>query len=128
MVSFLTKFLKFGIVGVISTIANYGLFTLLLKVFVLHYILSAVAGYMTGLVLGFFLNKNWTFVAQIDRQRSYLFLYFVVYIISLIFSQLFLILLVEKLELDPLLANVFAIGLSTISNFIGTNYFVFIKR
>lgn len=127
-VVFVTKCLKFGIVGVISTIANYGLFTLLLKAFGLYYILSAAAGYITGLVLGFYLNKNWTFVAQIDRQKSHLFLYSIVYIISLIFSQMLLFSLVEKLKLDPLLANVFAICLSTIMNFMGTNYFVFIKR
>lgn len=126
--NFFLKAFKFGIVGALSTIVNYGTFAFLYKIVRLFYLLSSITGYITGLLFGYFLNKNWTFVAQVDKERSYLLGYSTVYVISLISSQLLLILLVEKIRLDPLLANIFAITLSTTMNFLGTNFLVFRKK
>jgi len=122
---FFYKGYKFGIVGILSTIFNYGVFAFLYKIISLHYIVSSVTGYVSGLLLGYLLNKNWTFIAQVDKSRSYIVGYITVYAVSLVSSQAFLFFLVELLLINPLYANILAIVLSTIMNFLGTNLFVF---
>lgn len=125
--TFLLKVFRFSIVGVVSTIVNYGGFAFLYKIIGLYYLLSSITGYMAGVLTGYFLNKNWTFVAQVDKEKSYLLGYVVVYVVSLIASQLLLLFLVEKILMDPLISNIFAIALSTIMNFSGTNFLIFRK-
>jgi putative flippase GtrA len=122
---FLDKVLKFGLVGVIATLLNYGSFYLLYKIFGSHYLLSSVTGYISGVLLGYFLNKYWTFVKQVDISKNYLVGYFLVYLVSLVVSQLFLLVLVEVMFLNPLVSNIFAICVSTVLNFTGSNYLVF---
>ena len=93
----------------------------------IYYIFSSVIGYLTGLSVGYLLNKNWTYIAQIDKSKSYIYSYMFVYFISLLLSQWLLFSLVQFLGINPLYANVAAIGLSTLLNFFGTNFFVFRK-
>ena len=123
--NFVYKGYKFGIVGILSTVFNYGVFAFLYKIVSVHYILSSITGYVSGLLLGYQLNKNWTFIAQVDKSKSYIVGYITVYAVSLVSSQAFLLFLVEILLINPMYANVLAIVLSTVMNFLGTNFFVF---
>jgi putative flippase GtrA len=123
--NFVYKGYKFGIVGILSTVFNYGVFAFLYKIVRFHYILSSIIGYASGLLLGYQLNKNWTFIAQVDKSKSYIVGYITVYAVSLVSSQAFLLFLVEILLINPMYANVLAIVLSTVMNFLGTNFFVF---
>ena len=125
--NFLYKGYKFGIVGILSTVFNYGVFAFLYKIVSIHYILSSIIGYISGLLLGYQLNKNWTFIDQLDKSKSYIVDYITVYAISLVSSQVFLLFLVEILLINPLYANILGIALSTVINFFGTNFFVFKK-
>ena len=70
---------KFGIVGMLSTIFNYSIFAFLYKIISVYYIVSSVIGYVSGLLLGYLLNKNWTFVSQVDKSKSYIIGYIAVY-------------------------------------------------
>jgi len=121
------KALKFGIVGVVATCLNYGSFALLCKLLGVYYLASSALGYILGLIIGYYLNKYWTFINQINKIKNYFWGYIIVYVISLIASQLLLLIQVETLNMNPMYSNIFAIILSSIMNFIGINYFVFIK-
>lgn len=123
--NFVYKGYKFGIVGILSTLFNYSVFVFFYKIISIHYIISSILGYISGLLLGYQLNKNWTFIDQVDKSKSYIVDYIKVYGISLILSQVFLLFIVEILLINPLYANILAIALSTVINFIGTNFFVF---
>ena len=123
----LYKGYKFGIVGMLSTIFNYGIFAFLYKIISIHYIVSSVTGYVSGLFLGYLLNKNWTFITQVDKSKNYIVSYITVYSVSLVSSQAFLLFLVEFLLINPLYGNIFAIVLTTVMNFFGTNFYVFKK-
>lgn len=121
----LNRFIKFLIVGGTCTLINYAIFYFLFNFFALQYLLSSAVGYISGLVIGYYVNKFWTYSVDKGSEEKYMFKYLLVYLTSLAGSTLFLKLLVDILNLDPRLANVFAIGLSTITNFVGTNFLVF---
>ena len=122
---FIYKGYKFGIVGILSTVFNYSVFAFVYRIVNVHYIPSSITGYVSGLLLGYLLNKNWTYIDQVDKSKSYIIGYLVVYAVSLASSQALLFILVEFLLITPLHANIFAIVLSTMMNFLGTNFFVF---
>lgn len=119
------RFFKFLFVGGFFTILNYAIFYVLFRFFGVHYIVSSATGYTIGLILGYFVNKFWTYGVSKDSKEDYAFKYLLVYMVSLVTGALFLKFLVEYLLIDERISNVFSIGLSTMTNFLGTNFLVF---
>ena len=120
------QFVKFVLVGSISTVINYGFFFLLYSTLSLNYIIAAAIGYVIGLLVGFIINKSWTFQAQ-DKSRNFIFDYLIIYILSLALGMLFLEFLVKQLNLIAEIANILVIGLTTFTNFVGIKFLVFKK-
>lgn len=120
----LQQFYRFLGVGLLSTLVNYAVFYFLLKVG-LAYQVSAAIGFCVGLVCGYSLNTRWTYSVTGRIPRSVLGAYVGVYLTSLCVGIAVIHLLVELFSLSPTVANVFAICVTTVTNFIGTKFVVF---
>ena len=128
---FLHKFIKFGFVGVASTIAS----------------LMAI-GYFMGFFVGFALNKIWTYVDQAEDGEKYLLKYIIVYAFTFFVYLAFnyacdhylhpettIAPIVEWIGFSEISAwlllngtfvsNVLSIGINVVINFLGTNFLVF---
>jgi len=119
------QFQKFVVIGLCTTTINYGIFFLLIKYAYLNHIIAASVAYVIGLFIGYLLNRSWTFQSANENRHSEFSCYLGLYLMSLVLSMLFLGFLVSVAYIDPLLANIFAISLSTTTNFLGTKLFVF---
>ena len=119
------QFSKFIVVGVWSTIVNYGLFYILLHFLSVHYLIASASGFIAGVFAGYHLNRIWTFQAHDKRRHRDIVKYYSVYIASLSLSLLFLKITVSVFGIDPYIANIFAIGLTTCTNFLGLKFVVF---
>jgi len=119
-------FPKFVIVGIISTIFNYGLFYILLTYSGVNYIVSSGLGYVLGVFVGFYLNKFFTFESKSRKYTLEVTKYFGIYTVSLVLGLLFLKGLVF-VGVGVLIANVLNIGLTTFTNYLGSKYLVFSK-
>lgn len=115
---------KFIVIGIISTILNYTSFFIFYKYFKIYYLLSSTLGFILGLVIGFYFNKQWTFEYKGNNKNIFI-KYLTLYLISLIISQIFLYTLVSYLYIIPLIGNIFCICISTAINFIGLRMYIF---
>lgn len=77
------------------------------------------------MLLGYIVNKNWTFVKKVDIDKSYILQYSIAQIMALIFCQALLFYLVEFLLFGPLLANVIALAFAAIVSFLLIDILVF---
>ncbi len=118
------EFIKFCVVGVVSTLVNYGIFYAALNFLAFHYLIASVLGFISGLVIGYPINKCWTFSSK-NSSKTHIYPYLVTYLVSLILSLIFLKIAVEYCGIAPEIANILAIILTTCTNFIGTKFFVF---
>ena len=118
------RFSKFCFIGGISTIINYGFFLLTLVILDVNYLLSSGIGYLAGVLFSFFFNKTITFQAH-GKIHSELANYVGVYVGSLLLSLALLYVLVNIIEMNPFVANVIVIFITTITNFMGCTFFVF---
>ncbi len=109
---------KFAVVGGTATLFNYLIFYILHSHFQVNYLVAWVTGYVSGLVLGFFLNNFWTFERR-PYSLGLILGYLTIYLISLGLSTLFMKITVGRFHLNPFLMPVFAIGISTVFNFVG---------
>lgn len=119
------ELLRFSLVGLISTFVNYAIFFILLKYISVYYIYASSIGFLVGIYVSYSLNRRFTFISVMESKVKELFSYIAICFFSLILSLLVLRILVEVYSLNPLLGNLAAIAVSTISNFIGAKVFVF---
>ncbi|MCP4050644.1 MAG: GtrA family protein [bacterium] len=119
--------MKFIVVGILCTIVNYLVFFVLLDFLHWHYLLSSGTGFFSGVLVGYFFNRAWTFQIE-DKSKTLLIKYSFVYICSLIISLAFLRLSVGVLGVNAKIANVIAIGITTCTNFSGIKFWAFGKR
>src|ERR1700759_3818318 len=64
------QFIKFGIVGVSNTVLAFAIYTLLLKVFGVWYLVASAIGFIVGAVNGFLLNRRWTFAGHVGDSLT----------------------------------------------------------
>lgn len=121
-----TQFFRFAVVGAFSTIINYSVFILLLDYAKVNYLLASAIGFFAGVLCGYFFNRSWTYQST-TKAKSEIFKYYLVYLISLCISLVFLKIVVEEIHFDKKLANLISIGITTITNFLGTKFWVFKK-
>lgn len=145
---FVHKFLKFGFVGVASTIASLFVFWLISLQFPQYNLLAKAIGYVMGFFVGFTLNKFWTYVDQTEDGERYLLKYIVVYGITFFVYLLFNYICDHHIHPETaiapiivnigfqalgdwlllngtLVSNILSIGLNVCLNFLGTNFLVF---
>jgi putative flippase GtrA len=119
------QFRNFAVVGVVSTICNYSIFFVLLRYLGVQYILASAIGFILGIFISYELNRRVSFESGGYAKKKEFMLYVSVCLFSLVLSLITLRSLVEFFNVHVLLANLCAIGVSTITNFIGAKIIVF---
>ncbi|HLD77285.1 MAG TPA: GtrA family protein [Rickettsiales bacterium] len=121
---FSTQFIKFCVTGLICTIVSYATFYISLEFFAIHYLIASAIGFISGIFVGYPVNRAWTFDAKHHNHQKIL-PYFMVYIFSIILSLIFLRIVVGYFGVDAKIAYILSIAITTCTNFIGTRFFVF---
>lgn len=117
-------FSRFIIIGGVATAINYAVFYTLYALQLLHYAPASATGYCSGLIVGYFFNKAWTFEIK-HHSLGGVTKYLTTYIISLLLGLGCLTLLVDIIGIPAWLANILVIGLTTVTNFCGLKFWAF---
>lgn len=119
------QLIKFGLVGVLNTAVDYGVFALLTMVFSLDSIISHIISYSCGVINSFYFNRVWTFQRK-GRGYSVEFTKFIIVnLISMGTSALVLNSLETQAGLSSYLAKIGAVICSMAVNFAGSKFVVF---
>ena len=131
-----SKFIKFGLVGILNSAIDFLVFNLLLF-FGCPPTVSKAFSYTAGMVNSFFFNKNWTFQVKGDGRKqfiSFLLLNLATLAVSVGLMKGFtpflarLDFLTDYPLLSNNLANLIVIAITMILNFIGSKAFVFYHK
>lgn len=115
------RLIKFAVVGVGNTVLAYLLYVFLVKVG-MHYQLALFADYLFGIVLGYYLNKYWTFS---DYSRSDFYRYVLTYVVAFSLNAALLAFVVEYIGIEPVLGQLFSLLVVTMLSYIVQKYWVF---
>lgn len=109
---------KFTIVGATNFILTFIVFTTMLKVFGVNYLLSLVAAWVVGMLFSYVLNFLWVFKPEQKIQfRNRFFRFFLASVLSIALNMLILSYIVERTGLDPFYVQMVLIPLIVIFNF-----------
>ena len=120
------QFIKFGFVGVSNTALSYGVYCLLTFLGV-PYMLSNVVGYFVGMVNSFFWNNCFVFKSSASRNLLSAFIKMVIVYSStgILFSNVLLFFLVDKLGLSKYIAPIFVLLVTIPLNFFLNKFWSF---
>jgi putative flippase GtrA len=121
----MVKLIKFCIVGGINTLISLLTFYVLNKIMGFSYMLSSVIGYACGMINSYILNKTWTFSDTNKRIILQLIKFIFVNGVSLGINLLTMYILVDRIHIDSMIAQVIATGFSTSINYLGSRALVF---
>ena len=121
--AFITKFIKFGIVGFSGLFVDFGITYITKEWFKVPKYLANAIGFSVAATTNYFLNRIWTFQSHDPKIAMEFSLFFGISLIGLAINTLILWTLVSKFKLNFYLSKLFAIGVVTIWNFLA-NYFI----
>lgn len=125
---FITKFLKFAVIGGIGTFINLGILFIFTEILAIYYIVSEIIAFVASLTNNYFLNKRWTFRETIEEKVFLKYSkYFLICVLSLLINLSVLFILVELFSVWYIIAEIFAIMVGFFINFLGNYTWTFEK-
>ena len=117
--------MKFGIVGVIAFLIDYGLMVALTELFGVPYLISNTISFTVSVVFNYVASMRYVFERRDDMSRRREFIIFVVLsIIGLILNDLFMWLFVSVWFIDYRIAKIIVTVLVAIWNFVTRKIFL----
>lgn len=119
--------IRFGCVGCLNTMFDFGVFSLLNSFFGINYVISQIVSYFSGTLNSYLCNKFWTFndTKTNKKTRKEIIQFIVVNSASLGVSLIGLSILMKDNSLNPLFAKIIAMVLAQVVNFLGYRFWVF---
>lgn len=119
------QFAKFGIVGVIAFIIDYGTMLALTEVFGVDYLISTTTGFIVALVFNYFASMRFVFERRDGMSRKKEFgIFAVLSIIGLGFNDILMFASVDLLGMDYRIAKVIVTAAVSVYNFITRKVFL----
>ena len=118
---------RFGAVGSLSTLVDLLAYSICLVILPGAFLVSKAFGFISGTLVGFVLNKQWTFGHMGTSAKTlpkYLLLYAATLILNLLSNQLILSFFGTTIEVKAG-AFLFATAVSAITNFLVMKRFIF---
>lgn len=126
-----SDFIKFCIVGASGVLVNMGIYTTSIYCFKINYLMASILAFCFAAISNFTLNKIFTFKNSEGRFFQVMFQFFrfvLSSLIGLIINLCSLKVMVEYIHIHTLLAQLAAIGLATVSNFLFSKKWAFKVR
>lgn len=120
------QFLKFIGVGVMNTAISLSIIYAGMA-FGLNYKMANIIGYIAGMINSFIWNKKWVFGSKNNVVKE-LFWFSVSFAICYAIQYTLLLLMVDQWQWNSYLAQLFAMGAYTVSNFILNRLITFRKN
>jgi len=119
------QFVKFGIVGVVSTVIDWGLFYLLNFTFGIYYLTAKVLSFAVAVINSFVWNRRWTFRSQNPNRNQEFVKFLVIALVGLSLNTLIMYLAVSIFHTRKIVGLIFATGIVTFWNFLANKYWTF---
>ena len=125
MKKLIAQFMKFGVVGVIAFIIDFGVMVFLTEVFAVPYLISTTIAFTVSVIFNYVASMRYVFVRKDDMSRRREFIIFVLLsVIGLVLNDVFMWLLVDFFFIDYRISKIITTVLVAIWNFVSRKIFL----
>ena len=115
---------KFGMVGILNTAIGLGVIYALMWGAGINPFAANMLGYSLALINSYFVNKIWTFRDKREGHGQF-FVFLLVFALCYGLQLIVLWLLIKSIEMNPYIAQLLAMVVYTIVNFVGNKLITF---
>lgn len=116
--------IKYGLIGTFSSALDFCVYTLLVLLLCIPYLVANCISVFSGISTSFFLNRRYNFKVKDHITRRF-FIFLTVGLCGLLFSNIVLCVCVEGLLMDQLLSKTLSIVLVVVFQFIANKEITF---
>ena len=117
--------MKFGVVGVIAFVIDYGLLALLTEAFGVNYLVSATVSFVVSVTFNYFASMRYVFTHKEGMSRRREFVIFVVLsVVGLLINDVLMWLGTGLLGISYLITKIFATAVVMVWNFVTRKKFL----
>lgn len=124
MKKLVVQILRFGVVGVLAFIVDYGILYLLTEHVHLYYLLSSIISFLISLVVNYILSIKWVFDVQKKQTVKDVVIFAILSTIGLLINSLVMYLSVELFSIYYMIGKIIATFIVMVWNFITRKIFV----
>lgn len=125
MKKLLAQFMKFGIVGVMAFVIDYGFMIFLTEVFGVPYLISTTVSFIVSVIFNYFASMRFVFKRKDDMSRKREFIIFAVLsVIGLVINDVFMWLMVDFLYIDYRISKIVVTFIVAVWNFVTRKIFL----
>ena len=125
MKKLIAQFMKFGIVGVIAFIIDYGVMIFLTEVFGVPYLISTTISFVVSVIFNYFASMRFVFKRKDDMSRRREFIIFVVLsVCGLAINDVLMWLMVDRLFIDYRISKIVVTVVVAVWNFVTRKIFL----
>ena len=125
MKKLIAQFMKFGIVGVIAFVIDYGVMIFLTEVFGVPYLISTTISFVVSVIFNYFASMRFVFKRKDDMSCRREFIIFIVLsVCGLGINDLLMWLMVDSLYIDYRLSKIVVTVVVAVWNFVTRKIFL----
>ena len=119
------QFVKFGIVGAIAFVIDFGTMVALTELFGVHYLVSATIGFIVSVIFNYLASMRYVFQHrdELDRTREFL-IFLILTVVGLGINNTIMMVGVDGLALNYMLVKIFATAVVMVWNFVTRRKFL----
>lgn len=119
------QIMKFGVVGVIATLIDWGIFAICTRVFHIHYAISNIIGFSISVIFNYWASVKWVFDVNKEKDSKRNFMLFIIFsVIGLGLNELILFICIDKIHIMDLISKVIATAIVMVFNFVTRKKFL----
>lgn len=118
MKKLIEQLMKFGVVGVIASLIDFGVLYVLTEFLGINYLVSSTISFLASVIFNYILSVKWVFVTAKTNKTKELLLFTVLSAVGLVINNLLMWVFVEKAGVYYMLAKVIATVVVMLYNFI----------
>lgn len=125
MKQLIAQFAKFGVVGVIAFVIDYGLMVLLTELFNVNYLISATISFTVSVIFNYVASMRYVFTHKegLSRRREFI-IFVVLSVIGLLINDALMWVGVDLFSISYLLIKIFATAVVMVWNFVTRKIFL----
>lgn len=119
MKNLIKQIMRFGVVGVISFLVDYGILYVLTEKANIYYLVSAGISFTVSVIINYLLSMSWVFKSNNKRGKKEEFILFVIMSLGgLLLNQIMMYVFVDHMNVYYMLAKIVATAIVMVYNFI----------
>ncbi|HCS93869.1 MAG TPA: GtrA family protein [Bavariicoccus seileri] len=118
MKKLIEQLMKFGVVGVIASLIDFGVLYVLTEYLGINYLVSSTISFLASVIFNYILSVKWVFVTAKTNKTKELLLFTILSAVGLVINNLLMWVFVEKAGVYYMLAKVIATVVVMLYNFI----------